>query len=41
VLKEIEARFPGADISLAEAPDAGAIVEAVIESLEPPRDLSR
>ncbi|MEE4162559.1 MAG: uroporphyrinogen-III synthase [Woeseiaceae bacterium] len=41
VLKEIEARFPGADISLAEAPDAGSIVEAVIESLEPPRDLSR
>lgn len=41
VLKEIEARFPGADVSLAEAPDAGAIVEAVIESLEPPRDFSR
>ena len=41
VLKEIEARFPGADVSLAEAPNAGAIAEAVIESLEPPRDFSR
>ncbi len=38
VLKEIEERFPGADVSLAEAPDADAIVEAVIDSLEPPRD---
>ncbi len=41
VLKEIEERFPGADVSLAEAPDAGAIVEAVIDSLEPPRDFPR
>ena len=40
VLKEIEERFPGADVTLADAPDAGAIVEAVIESLEPPRDFS-
>lgn len=41
VLKEIEERFPGADVSLAEAPDVGAIVEAVIESLEPPREIPR
>jgi uroporphyrinogen-III synthase len=41
VLKEIEERYPGADVSLAEAPDADAIVAAVIESLEPPRDFSR
>ncbi len=41
VLKEVEDQFPGADITLAQAPDAGAIVEAVIESLEPPRDFSR
>ncbi len=40
VLKEIEERFPGADVSLAEAPDADAIVAAVIDSLEPPRDFS-
>ena len=38
VLKEIEERFPGADVSLADAPDADAVVEAVIDSLEPPRD---
>jgi uroporphyrinogen-III synthase len=41
VLKEIEDRFPGADVSLAEAPDPDAIVAAVIDSLEPPRDFSR
>ena len=41
VLKEIEERFPGADVSLAEAPDASAIVEAVIDSLEPPREFPR
>ena len=41
VLKQIEERYPGADVSLADAPDAGAIVEAVIDSLEPPRDFSR
>ena len=38
VLKEIEERFPGADVVLADAPDADAVVEAVIDSLEPPRD---
>ena len=41
VLKEVEDQYPGADVTLAQAPDAGAIVEAVIESLEPPRDFSR
>lgn len=41
VLKEIEERFPGADVTLAETPDAGAIVEAVIDSLEPPREFPR
>ena len=41
VLKEIEDQYPGADVTLAAAPDPGAIVEAVIESLEPPRDFAR
>ena len=37
VLKEIEERYPGADVTLADGPDADAILEAVAESLEPPR----
>lgn len=41
VLKEVEDQYPGADVTLAQAPDAGAIVEAVIESLEPPREFAR
>ncbi len=41
VLKEAEEQYPGADVTLAQAPDAGAIVEAVIESLEPPREFAR
>ncbi len=41
VLKEIEDRFPGADVTLASGPDAASIVEGVIESLEPPREFSR
>ena len=39
VLKDIEERYPGADVTLAAGPDPASIVEAVIESLEPPRDL--
>lgn len=39
VLKEIEERYPGADVTLAAGPDPASIVEAVSESLEPPRDL--
>lgn len=39
VLKEIEERYPGADVTLAAGPDPASIVEAVVESLEPPRDL--
>ena len=41
VLKEIEEQYPGADVTLAQGPDPGAIVEAVIESLEPPREFAR
>ncbi len=41
VLKDIEDQYPGADVTLAEGPDASAMVEGVIESLEPPRELSR
>ncbi len=38
VLKEIEERYPGADVTLASGPDPASIVRAVVESLEPPRD---
>ena len=37
VLKQIEERYPGADVTLADGPDADAILAAVAESLEPPR----
>ncbi|MEM8814718.1 MAG: uroporphyrinogen-III synthase [Pseudomonadota bacterium] len=40
VLKEIEQRYPGADVTLADGPDADALLAAVIESLEPPRNFS-
>ena len=41
LLQEIEARYPGADVTLATGPSAAAITAAVVESLQPPRDLKR
>ena len=41
LLHEIEARYPGADVTLATGPGAAAITAAVVESLQPPRDLQR